>query len=132
MISDPRIGQSGSETVFEKRFYTVYRAGLSLVLASIVGFLLYVIVGAVGQGSGVFQLPYPFLSFEQDPFLLVFTGVTGVLMSLSLGALGVLSLLSGGNDNRTLIIVLLSSVGIGFGGSATYYALVGLIALFGS
>lgn len=49
--------------------------------------------GSCGTGFGDFQLPYPFLSFEQDPFLLVFTGVTGVLMSLSLGALGVLSLL---------------------------------------
>lgn len=127
---DPIVDSARPPTPLEKRLHGIYRSCLLLGAASIIGFLSYIGIRGILLWQGAAQSSGPFLAIGSDPVLYVFIAVTGLLICISMGALALLALLASSNENHTIIIVLLSSVGIVFGGSATYLALAVLISLF--
>lgn len=92
------------------------RVGLSGTLFFGSLFLLYIVVGMATDVLGLFDLPYPFLSFEADPFFVIGGAVLGLFMVQASGSLILYHFLVGAENDRSQFTILLGFISLGFGG----------------
>lgn len=78
--------------------------------------VLYIVVGVIADTVGWLNPPYPFLSLDSDPLLAVGGTVVGLFVVQSTGSLLLYHFLVGFEDGRSKVVVLLSYIGLGFGG----------------
>lgn len=78
--------------------------------------LVYFVIGVVVTGILGLHAPYPFLSLEADPVLLIDSAVIGVFTIQAAGSL-LLYHSYAGIDNESVSSVVLSLIALGIGGS---------------
>lgn len=103
-------------TLLEKYLKSSVLVGLrgALLVGSWV--VLYIVIGVIADTGGWLNLPYPFLSLESDPFLVVGGTVVGLFVVQSTCSLLLYHFLVGFEDERSKVAILMSFIGLGFGG----------------
>lgn len=81
-------------------------------------FLLYVVGGFLGMMTGLFMLPYPFLSLHADPLFNVLAASTGILICVTTSTLIFLTAFTSYQNQNYDIVMFFSFIGFGFGAGA--------------
>lgn len=116
-------------TPLERRLGRVYRGGVVALGIAICGSSLYIVGGWLLLQADVLQLPYPFLVISRDPVLLFFVAAMGSFITVAMLGLLPLVLLGQGPQEDILVVVLLSSIAIGFGVVSAYFAISLLVKI---
>ena len=84
-----------------------------------VGFwlLLYVAVGTLAHMGGWFNPTYRFLSIHADPFFIMTATLVGLFIVQGTGSILLYHFLMGFDDERSQVAILMSFIGLGFGGA---------------
>lgn len=99
----------------------------SLLIGSL--FLLYTGIGILAEFLGWFNLPYPFLSLEADPFFVIGGAVTGLFIVQAAASFLLYHFLVGVEDDRSQFAVLWGFISLGFGGAVLRMTLPAAIQL---
>lgn len=109
--------------LLERYLRTSVTIGTHGMFVSAVAFLLYAVVGGILVAVNSQWAPTDFLSMSADPGFFL----TGTLVSLfvvqATGSLVLYHFLTGLENDRSLIVILMSYVGLGFGASALRFLL---------
>ncbi|RBI58497.1 hypothetical protein DMJ13_26380 [halophilic archaeon] len=103
--------------------------------ATFVGFwlFLYIVVGTLANMGGWFDPTYPFLSPHSDPVFVITVSLVGLFMVQATASILLYHFLIGFEDERSQAAVLMSFIGLGFGGGLLRMVLpttIGLILSF--
>jgi hypothetical protein len=90
--------------------------------------LIYFVTGVLITTTTGLQTPYPFLSFESDPVLMIDSTIVGVFTVQGAGSL-LLYHFSAGINDESLSSVVLSFIGLGVGGALLQMTLPGVLEL---
>lgn len=108
-------------TTLERFWDGVYRVGNLATAVWLAGLVLYVLAGALLLGVRSIELRYPVLSVEQDPGLYLLAAGAGLSVSISMVG-RIFSVMLAPNTEEDIVVVILGSIGIGFGMATFYHA----------
>jgi len=102
-------------TPIERGFFRLYQLVTPGAILSTVCFLGYVVIGFILSFVGLYEPAYSVMGFT-DPFFIVLSFLTGLLICAMSGILTVLTILLSPNDSKADFIITMSLIAFGFGG----------------
>ncbi|MDG5777373.1 hypothetical protein QA599_13025 [Haloarculaceae archaeon H-GB1-1] len=83
----------------------------------------YLIIGGLLIAMNSPLAPESFLSLENDPYFYLSTAVASIFTIQATGSLILYKFLTGVEDQRSQFVILMSYIGLGFGGAALRFTL---------